>query len=207
MTEQLTVFFTKHIIVYPGVFVFYLRMTYYPKTQSLKTRPMYSFIVSVGLESRHGWTRSSSQLRVCHKAAVKVWPGGGPASQLSLVLGRSWFPTGCWTNSFSQLSSSKKASEKSQREVPASHKSLSFIILILKGTCYHFCYILFTRCKLLVPGHTRGRGWGLHQGVTRTRIPRTVSQGCLSHVQLETGPCIPVFLTPRLKLPLLMIGL
>ena len=127
-----------------------------------------------------------------------MWPGGGPASQLSLVLGRSWFPTGCWTNSFSRLSSSKKASEKSQREVPASHKSLSFIILILKVTSYHFCYILFTRCKLLVPGHTQGRGWGLHQGVTNqdpqdhlTRLPISRSPGnwalhsCVPHSQAQ----------------------
>ena len=125
VTEQLTVFFTKHIIVYPDVFVFYLRMTYYPKTQPLKT---YVFSHSF-CGSRYGWTRPSSQPRLCYKAAAKAWPGGGPASQLSLILVRSWFLTGCWTKSlsFSRLSSSKKASEKSQREVPASHKSPSFI--------------------------------------------------------------------------------
>ena len=52
VTEQLTVFFTKHIIVYPDVFVCYLRMTYYPKTQPLKT---YIFSHSFcGAKSWHG---------------------------------------------------------------------------------------------------------------------------------------------------------
>lgn len=66
-----------------------------------------------------------------------------------------------------QLSSSKKASEKSQRESGSKTEVTVFYNFISKVTPPHFCCFLFVRCKSLAPAHTQGRG--LHRGLGTNR--------------------------------------
>lgn len=167
---------------------------------------MYFLTVSVRLESGRGWAKSSSSGSVT-RLRSRCWPGAPRGEDLllsSLVWswtgGSSSQPVGLRvlvSHGCPQAAVLNKESKWGKPKAGASRPEVTiFYNLILKVTSPHFCCIFFTRCKSLVPGHTQGRGRGLHQGVSRTSSgsPAPSHKAACLTCQLGTGSCTPVSL-------------